>query len=98
MGEIYRNGPDNIVYKAKRRSDNQLFVMKCTMKGQIDKEKPRLSGEHQLLRLINSDYVIKAEEIYEYDDRLFLFLDYMDGKELTQIITKYHERYSEEFI
>ena len=64
----------------------------------IENEKERVKGENALLQLINSEHVIKAEEIYEFDDRLYLFLDYMDGKELTTIIKHFHKQYSDEFI
>lgn len=29
--------------------------------------------------MINSDYVIKAEFIYEFDDKMIILLDYMNG-------------------
>ena len=51
-----------------------------------------------MIRMIDSEYVMKAEEIYEWKDRFYLCLEYMDGKDLSRIITDYHEHYSEEFI
>ena len=40
--------------------------------------------------MIDSDYVMKPEEIYEWNDRFYLCLEYMDGKDLSKIITNYH--------
>jgi len=98
MGDqIYQNGTST-VYVVTRKSDKVRFVMKATVKGTIENEKERVKGENALLQLINSEHVIKAEEIYEFDDRLYLFLDYMDGKELTTIIKHFHKQYSDEFI
>ena len=81
-----------------RKTDGKQFVMKVTDKGSAVSEKAKISGEHQLLQIIDSDYVIKAEGIYEHNERLILLLEFMDGKELTKILTDYHKKYSEEFI
>lgn len=50
-----------------------------------------------MLQLIDSEHVIKAEEIYEWNDKLYLFLEFMDGKELTEIISNFHTMYNESF-
>ena len=95
--EIYSN-VDSTVYMCSRKRDGKQFVMKITDKDSAVSEKAKISGEHQLLQIIDSDYVIKAEGIYEHNERLILLLEFMDGKELTKILTDYHKKYSEEFI
>ena len=48
--------------------------------------------------MINSDYVIKAQFIYEFDGKMIILLDYMNGKELTNIINDFSKNYTEDFI
>lgn len=72
--------------------------MKATLKGTLETEKSRISGENALLQYIDCEYVVKAEAIYEFDERMYVFLDYMDGRELTNVISACHTTYSEEFI
>ena len=50
-----------------------------------------------MLQLIKSEHVIKLSEIYEWQNKLYLFLEYMDGMSLNKIIMHYHTEYSLEF-
>ena len=54
-------------------------------------------AEAALMQMINSDYVMRAVEIYVHNHKLYIILEYMDGNEITKIITDFHERYSKEF-
>ena len=81
MSEIYKN-EDSMVHMSKRLSDSKIFVMKTTNHFTSSK-KDLIKQENKLLQLINSDFVMKAEAIYEWEDKLFIFLEFMDGKELT---------------
>lgn len=38
------------------------------------------------MQIIDSDHVMKATEIYVQDDKIFMILEFMDGKELTKVI------------
>ena len=58
----------------------------------------RIKQENYLLQLLNSEYVIQGAFIYEYEGYMYIFLEFMDGKELTQIFAKYNKSYSENFI
>ena len=64
--------------------------MKVTPRGELANEVDRVKGEAALLQALDSDFVIRAEEIYQWDERLYVFLDYMDGKEITNVIMAYH--------
>ena len=86
------------VFKAKERVTGKKVVMKVTNEGVDDEKTKRIRGENQLLQMIDSDHVIKAVDIYNFNDRTYLFLDYMNGKELTKVIESFYEQYSEEFI
>ena len=74
------------------------MVMKEVRPGFDKVEAKRIRGENQLLQMIDSEHVIKAVDIYNFNNRTYLFLDYMDGKELTKVIENFHMQYSEEFI
>ena len=87
------------MFKAKEIATGKTVVMKVTNEGGLEDEKAkRIRGENQLLQMINSEHVIKAVDIYNFNNQTYLFLDYMNGKELTKVIESFHEQYSEEFI
>ena len=46
------------------------------------------------MQVIDSDYTMSVLEIYEYNEKIYLILDHMDGSELTRLITKFHAEYS----
>ena len=81
---------------AYRKSDNETFVMKETQNFS-DAQTELIKQENKLLQIINSDYVMRAEAIYEYNERLYLFLEFMDGKSLTEIAENFFNQYSEGF-
>ena len=91
--QICQNG-EGTVYTCKRKSDKKLFVMKETL---VSATTDHTKAETALMQRINSPFVMRAEEIYQYNGRLYIFLEYMDGNEITNIITYFHGRYSKEF-
>ena len=95
--EIYKNY-NSQVFKATEKESGKIVVMKVTNEGLEDEKVKRIRGENQLLQMIDSEHVIKAIDIYNFNNRTYLFLDYMDGKELTKVIEGYFEQYSDEFI
>ena len=50
-----------------------------------------LKQEHLLLQLIDSDYVMKIEEIYEFNNKIYLLEEFMDGESLEKIIKRFHK-------
>ena len=42
--------------------------------------------ESCLLKTLSSPYIVNVEEIFEWQHRLFVFLDYMDGGSIDDII------------
>ena len=54
--------------------------------------------ESCLLKTLSSPYIVNVEEIFDWDNRLYVFLDYMDGGSIDDIIKRSHETYSVEFI
>jgi len=67
-------------------SSNKTYAMKLSPADAAEQERDRVAGESALLSSINSPYIIKAEEIYEWTNRIFVFLDFMDEGELTHVI------------
>ena len=49
------------------------------------------------MQKINSPFVMRAEEIYQHEQKLYIILEYMDGNAITKIIEGFHGRYSREF-
>ena len=91
--KIYQNG-EGTVYKCKRKSDQKVFVMKETP---VSASTDHTKAETALMQRINSPFVMRADEIYEHNGKLYIILEYMDGNEITKIITDFHKRYSKEF-
>lgn len=54
--------------------------------------------ESCLLKTLSSPYIVNVEEIFEWGHRLFVFLDYMEGGSIDDIIKHSHMDYSVEFI
>ena len=46
---------------------------------------------------LNCDQLVKCIEVYEYKDKIFLFLDYMEGGDLSRIILDKRGDLSEDF-
>ena len=67
----------------------KYFVMKQTY-AVPQKKAWLIKQENKLLQLIDSEYVIKISEIYEWENKLYMLLPYMDGKSLTNVIEDYH--------
>ena len=63
--------------------------MKVTALGTMDTDKKRIYAESCLLRTLKSDFVTSCDAIYEWNERLYVFLDYMDGNEITNVIVGY---------
>ena len=77
--QIYKNG-DATVYTCKRKSDKKVFVMKETP---VSPSTDHTKAETALMQSINSPFVMRADEIYEHRDKLYIVLEYMDGNEIT---------------
>ena len=63
--------------------------MKVTALETLETDKKRIYAESCLIRALRSDFVISCDAIYEWKERLYIFLDYMDGNEITNVIVGY---------
>ena len=84
------------MYKVMRKDDSKIFVLKLGEENASDSDKEKVRGESALLAAINSEYLVNCEEIYEFQSRLFVFLDYMEGGSLSKFINDYYKHYSED--
>ena len=49
------------------------------------------------MAFLNCDQLIKCTEVYDYQDRLWVFLELMEGGDMTQIILDKNGSFSEDF-
>ena len=57
------------------------------------------AGQYLKIALtIQLTFSVKTEEIYEHNDSLYLFLEYLDGGSMEKIVQNYYSSYSEEFV
>ena len=88
------NGGD--VFKAslkseKNKQDKKFFAIKASAKNSAANEAARVMGEHRLMQSIQSDYIMKAIEVFNFNERIVIVLDWMEGGALTDMINLTHE-------
>jgi len=73
------------VYLAKRKSDNADYAVKTFAKDlliSVDKAKPSLINEINVMRKLEHESVIRLFNIYESDNHIYLVLELLNGGEL----------------
>ena len=50
-----------------------------------------------MISYLNCDQLIKCEEVYDYQDRLWIFLEIMEGGDMTKIVLARNGEFSEDF-
>ena len=55
-----------------------------------------LIDECKLICALNSEHIVKLLDVCDYDNRIYAFLELMQGS-LTETVKKYHAVYSESF-
>ena len=81
--------------KSLRLSDNKTFALKKSLRDNV--ETTSIKNECALIKALNSPYLVQCEEVFEFNEELFVFLELMDG-DLSHIISQHHTRYSSDFI
>ena len=82
-------GTYGIVYRAKKKSDNNVYVIKQISllglsKAQIDEVKL----ESEILRKIKSQYVVKYYDSFEENNNLYIVMEYCESGDLNDYIEK----------
>ena len=60
-------------------------------------ERQIVINESSLIAYLDSDEIIKCVDLYDYNKRIWIFLEYMEDGALSDIIIKQNRKYSEEF-
>lgn len=83
------------VYKCIRKSDGYENALKHT--DVSDTEKQSVINECSLINALNSENIVLFEEAYDHQNKIFVFLELMEGGDLGKIILSSHSVYSEAF-
>ena len=94
LGKVGEGGYAKIL-KCQRLSDNQEVVLKHT--GNSDVQKSSVIKECKLLSALKSENIVNCEEVLEFEGRIWVFLEYMEGGDLSKIVLNSDLAYSEEF-
>ena len=60
-------------------------------------EKQAVINEASLIAFLDSEEIIKCVELYEFNNRIWIFLEFMENGPLTTIVTDEENQYSEKF-
>ena len=60
-------------------------------------ERQSIINECSLIKALNSEYIVKCEDVFDYENRIWVFLELMEEGDLTSIILNSASRYTEAF-
>ena len=80
----------------KRKSDEVIFSMKL-MKNCEQRDMGLMINEASLIAYLQCDELIKVEDMYHFQNNLYMMLEYMDQGSIANILAVHHMNYSEEF-
>jgi serine/threonine protein kinase len=92
VGLIARGGMAE-VYRARRRSSEQILAIKC-MRPHLAKESRFVEmfiREGKLAVLLQHDAIVRTFEIGRIEGRYFIAMEYIGGKDLTQVLRRCQE-------
>ena len=61
-------------------------------------ERQDVINECSLILFLNSDRLIRCEEVYDYNNRIFILLELMEGGSMTSLILRQQGKFSEQFV
>lgn len=62
----------------------KIFALKFT-EPENEEERKEVINEANLIKILDCEQLINCEDIYEYSDRIWVILDYMEGGSLEEI-------------
>ena len=80
-----------------RKSDGKDFAMKFT-NPKNGMERQDVINECSLIKHLNCDQLISAEEVFDFSGRIFAILEIMEGGSVKDIIRDYMGDLSENFV
>ena len=84
------------IFQVQRLTDKKIFALKYVL-GVTAAERQLVINESSLIAFLDSNEIIKCVDLYDYNKRIWIFLEYMEDGALTNIILKQNRVYSEEF-
>lgn len=93
MGLIARGGMAE-VYRARSRTSTRLYAIKC-MRPQLAKETRFVEmfvREGKLAVLLENENIVRTYEIGRTEGRYFIAMEYIGGKDLTQVLRRCQEQ------
>ncbi|KAL7718041.1 non-specific serine/threonine protein kinase [Entamoeba marina] len=92
FGRLLGEGSTAKVYLGIHKETGKRYAIKIIDKSIFSnrKVKTRLEREITLMKIVRSDYIVQVHQVYETSSHVFMVLDYMDGGELYDLITKRH--------
>ena len=82
-------GTYGVVYKAKKKEDNKEYVIKqISLQGLNKSQKDEVKMESEVLKSIESKYVVKYYESFEEENKLNIVMEYCECGDLYEYIEK----------
>lgn len=95
IGREIGTGGFSTVHEATRKSDQTKYAVKCIKKQQIEGEDIKLlKREIQIMKQLDHPNILKLYEVYEDDEKFYLVMELVQGKELFDKIVE-RGQYSE---
>jgi len=80
-------GTYGIVYKATKKDDNKICVIKqISLQGLNESQKKEVKSESEILKSINSKYVVKYYDSFEEENNLNIVMEYCESGDLNDFI------------
>ena len=88
-------GAIGTIYKCARKSDGQLCALKHT--GVSKAERQSVINECSLIKALSSEHIVTCGDVFDFDKKIWVFLELMDGGDLSNVVLKSANVYSEAF-
>ena len=67
------------------------------VKGEFPRDITNVINEAKIMASLKSDELTICIDLYNYKETVYIMLEYMDQGSMSNIVTKFHHRYSEDF-
>ena len=93
---IYHDGLAEKVFKTRHKETSQDYALKFS-EPRNEKDREMFETEIAMMRLIKSDSILKIYEEFDFKNRLWVFIELMEGGQLTSLLDEMKCSYSEAF-
>ena len=74
------------IYKCQRKSDGKIFALKHT-EPKNKEQRQSVINECSMLKFLDCPQLLNCEEVFDFKTCIWIMLEYMEGGDLTAIIT-----------